>query len=80
MIDGWVWLVINGVFVFDGFYVIGGIVLEYFQGIVGIRYFFGLGMEYKKFVNMWELSGYKKVIFDKDVVVGYIFDVVMVIV
>ena len=79
MIDGWVWLVTNGAFAFDGLYVIGGTVPEYLQGIVGIRHSFGLGMEHKKFVNMWESSGYKKAILDKDVAVGHTFDAVMVI-
>lgn len=78
MIDGWVWLVTNAAFAFNGLYDNGQAVPGYLQGIVGVRQSFGQGTEYESFVNMWEASGHQKATLGKVAAVGHTFDAVLV--
>lgn len=41
---------------------------------------FGGSKEYEKFKSMWEGKGYEKVFFERDLIVGYVFDLVLVLV
>lgn len=79
MIDGWVWLVTNSAFAFDGLYETGEAIPGYLQGIVGVRHSFGEGTEHAKFESMWENNGYEKAPLDKDATVGHTYDSVLVI-
>ncbi|XP_022802483.1 glutamate receptor ionotropic, kainate 2-like [Stylophora pistillata] len=79
MIDGWVWLVTNGAFAFDGLYDNERPIPRYLQGIVGIRNSFGASAEYEKFKRMWEGKGYDKAPLERDSTVGHVFDSVMVL-
>ena len=79
MIDGWVWLVTNGAFAFDGLYENGQPIPRYLQGIVGVRHSFGEGTEYEKFKSMWEGKGYDTAPLEKDSTVGHVFDSVLVL-
>ena len=74
MIDGWVWLVTNGAFAFDGLYTTGKPIPGYLQGIVGIRHSFGEGEEHEKFETMWNRNGYEAAPLDRDATVGHTFD------
>ena len=79
MIDGWVWLVTNGAFAFDGLYETGESIPGYLQGIVGVRHSFGRGMEHDNFDSMWKSKGYDPTLLDKDATVGHTFDSVLVV-
>lgn len=79
MVNGWVWLVTNGAFAFDGLYEHGKPIPEYLQGIVGIRHSFGVGTEYQNFESMWEKKGYETAPLEKDAAVGHTFDSVLVL-
>ena len=78
MIDGWVWLVTNGAFAFDGLYTTGEPIPGYLQGIVGIRHSFGEGVEHAGFESMWNSNGYEAAPLDRDATVGHTFDSVLV--
>ncbi|XP_020613483.1 glutamate receptor ionotropic, kainate 2-like [Orbicella faveolata] len=79
MVEGWVWLVTNGAFAFDGLYEQGQPIPEYLQGIVGIRHSFGGGTEYQNFENTWKKKGYEAAPLEKDATVGHTFDSVLVL-
>ncbi|XP_078365248.1 glutamate receptor 2-like [Oculina patagonica] len=79
MVNGWVWLVTNAAFAFDGLYENGQPIPEYLQGIVGIRHSFGGGTEYENFESMWEKKGYEAAPLEKDATVGHTFDSVLVL-
>lgn len=79
MVDGWVWLVTNGAFAFDGLYEDAQSIPKYLQGIVGIRHSFGVGTEYDNFERMWENKGYETSPLNKDATVGHTFDSVLVL-
>lgn len=79
MVDGFVWLVTNGAFAFDGVYDTGEAIPGYLQGIVGIRHSFGKGTEHAKFESIWKASEHENDPLDKDASVGHTFDSVLVI-
>lgn len=79
MTDGWVWLVTNGAFAFDGLFESEGHIPQYLQGIVGVRHSFGQGKEHSNFDSMWKSKGYDTSLLDNDATVGHTFDSVLVL-